>query len=365
MNTLKKLSLWVILALWVVDTTFVIIFLLLESSLWYRWLLFLIAHTISVLLSLSFLSTLAEIDAEFRYDRRSPGRANKQEQIVSGSQLIGKTLKQVLFIIACLPLVGPISVLLFTVSLKYAPVRSLAIEKYEIINQDYLDRKITGIDESYYNLLTNKVIELIHGHQPYHDSRATLNLLDKLKWTPHKTRILQMLLEYNKYPSIIVGAARLINEKRNEILDELVDLNKQLKKAEQLKNKLITNKNLESNQLKKESIANKYLEPDQLKLANLYHEIYYIGLVDPHLGHFYLNKACEAIEKVIEKQQPANLSTYNMAIRYFLENKQMENAEKFINQAIVIFDKTDYSSAFESYFDEIAFLKNSSNKVIQ
>jgi hypothetical protein len=315
MNNLKKLSLWVILALWIVDTTFVIIFLLLESSLWNKWLLFFIAHALSVFLSLSFLSTLAKIDLEF-HD-------------LIGHDLIGKALKKDMFLIACLPLVGPISVLLFAFALRHAAVRSLAMEKYEIINQNYLDRKMTGIDESYYNLLTDKVIELIHGRQPYQDSRATLNLLDKLKWTPHKTRILQMLLEYSKYPSIIVGAARLINEKRNEILNELVALNK-------------------------------LHEPDQLRLANLYHEIYYIGLVDPHIGHFYLKKACEAIEKVIEKQQHSNLSTYNMAIRYFLENKQMAKAEKFIHQAMEIFDKTDYSSAFKSYFDEIAFLKNTS-----
>lgn len=300
-----------ILALWVVDTSFVIIFLLLESSLW--WLLFFIAHAISVFLSLSYLSTIAEIEFEF--------------QDLKSHFVIGKALKTNMFILACLPLVGPISVLSFAFSLKHAPVRSLAMEKYEVINQDYLDKNLTGIDESYYNLLSDKVIELIHGRQPYEDSRATLNLLDKLKWTPHKTRILQMLLEYSKYPSIIVGAARLINEKRNEILNELIELNRQA-------------------------------EPDQLRLANLYHEIYYIGLVDPHIGHFYLNNACEAIEKVIKKQEHTNLSTYNMAIRYFLENKQIEKAEKFINQVKATFDENDYSSTFKSYFDELAFLKN-------
>jgi len=304
MKKLKTIRL--ILAQWMVNE-FIIILLLLESSLWYKWELFFIVHAISVFLSLTVLSRVAN-------------------DVVELNDFIGKDFKNILFILACLPLVGPISVLLFAFALRYAPVRSLAVEKYEIINQDYLDKNTNGIDESYYNLLNDKVIELIHGRQAYHDSLATLNLLDKLKWTPHKTRILQMLLEYSKYPSIIVGAARLLNDKKNIIFNEIYTINKQLK-------------------------------PDYLRLANLYHEIYYIGLVDPYLSNFYLNKACQNIEAVLEIETFVNLSTYNMVIRYFLENKQVEKAEFFLNQAMAIFKKKDYSSTFQSYLDEIAFLR--------
>ncbi len=300
MNKSKTIRL--ILAQWIVNE-FVIILLLLESSLWYKWQLFFIVHAISVFLSLTVLS-----------------------KTVENNDFIGKDFKIILLILACLPLVGPISVLLFAFTLKYALVSSLAVEKYEIINQDYLEKNSKGIDESYYNLLNDKVIELIHGRQAYHDSLATLNLLEKLNWTPHKTRILQMLLEYSKYPSIIIGAASLINEKKDSIFNEIYTLTKQI-------------------------------QPDYLRLANLYHEIYYISLVDPYLSNFYLNQACKNIEVVLEIEEFVNLSTYNMGIRYFLENKQVERAEELLNQAMAIFPKKDYSSTFQTYLDEIAFLR--------
>ncbi len=57
-----------------------------------------------------------------------------------------------------------------------------------------------------------------------------LQLLEHLPWTPHKTRTLQMLLEYSRYPKIIVSAASFLAEKKNALFNRIAELEKKKKK---------------------------------------------------------------------------------------------------------------------------------------
>ena len=302
MKNLNSLYLLVISCLWIINECLVILFLLLDmSNIWYQFSGFMMAHIISILLTLWFISA-----------------------VVAGSKalqrIIDKSLFTILFFISCIPLVGPISVLVLALSLKYAPVTTLAKEEKEAYS----------IDTSLYDLLNYKVIALIHGQQSYSDSVATLSLLDRLSWTPHKSRILQMLLEFSKYPSAILGAASTLNQKKSEILNRLATLDKQD-------------------------------EPSYFQLANLYHEIYYLGLVDAHLSKFYLDEACLCIDKALEKE-PYNLAAYNMGVKYYLENKQVDKAESIFKQAMAMFRKEDLPpTVLESYMKEIALLKGSTS----
>ncbi|MCI5221156.1 MAG: hypothetical protein D3924_00380 [Candidatus Electrothrix sp. AR4] len=57
-----------------------------------------------------------------------------------------------------------------------------------------------------------------------------------------------------------------------------------------------------------------------------------MSLVDAQVSKFYLDTACEYIEKAVS-DKPEELDVYNLAARFFLENKKVEKAEQYIFKA--------------------------------
>ncbi len=50
------------------------------------------------------------------------------------------------------------------------------------------------------------------------------------------------------------------------------------------------------------------------------------------MGKFYLDRACEYIEQALS-DKPNELDLYNLAVRFSLENKEVEKAEEYILKA--------------------------------
>jgi hypothetical protein len=297
MLTLNNLILATIFCLWAIDETFVIIFLL-DNNLFG----FIIAHSIGILLTWWFLLKLKTSSKEI-------------------DEVIGKHLMMALLIIACIPLIGQAAIFIFGFSFKYAPTSPIAREDYDIVDRAALEKEAYAIQEMYYNLPTSEIIALIHGRMPFEDTMKTLSLLDKLGWTPHKTRLLQMILEYNKHPLAGIGAARILNEKKNKIFNQIDELEK-------------------------------LSEVPYVRLASLYYDIYDLGLVDAQVGVFYLNGACERIDKALEVDA-YDFSAYNRGIRYYLDNQHIEKADELLKQAMGIFKKEEHPPTFAEYQKEI------------
>jgi hypothetical protein len=301
MLTLNNLILTTIFCLWAVDETFVIIFLS-YSNFWNPLLGFIIAHAIGILLTWWFLLELKASSKEI-------------------DEVIGKNLMRALLVIACIPLIGQAAIFIFGFSFKFAPTSPIAREDYEIVDSAALEKEAYNIQEMYYNLPTSEIIALIHGRMPFEDTMKTLSLLDKLGWTPHKTRLLQMILEYNKHPLAGIGAARILNEKKNKIFNQIGELEK-------------------------------LPEVPYVRLASLYYDIYDLGLVDAQVGIFYLNGACEHIDNAL-KADAYDFSAYNRGIRYYLDNQNIDKAEELLNQAMGIFKKEEHPPTFAEYQKEI------------
>lgn len=208
-------------------------------------------------------------------------------------------LLQSSMLIAAIPVMGPAGIVTFVSMLAYWPVKRIPEDEYEVLDDIFL--KSYPISLSFYEDPCANLIDLIYGTLDQPSTFFLLRLVEKLPWTPHKTRILQMLLEYSRYPKVIVNAASLLAEKKNTLFNRISELEK----------------NKESN---------------ALLLACEYHEIYYLSLVDAQVGKFYLDKACEYIEKaVLDKSK--DLDILNLAIRFFLENKCLEKAEQYLIEA--------------------------------
>jgi hypothetical protein len=199
-------------------------------------------------------------------------------------------------LIAAIPIIGPFGLVIFANMTRYWPVDAIGRNEYEILD-DLLLKSYT-ISPSFYEEPNAGLIDLIHGNLDQKGTFFLLQLVEHLPWTPHKTRILQMLLEYTRYPKIIVSAASLLAEKKNVLFNTIAELEK-----------------------KKEG--------NTLLLACNYHEIYYLSLVDARVSKFYLDTACEYIEKALANA-PEDLDIYNLAIRFFLENKDVDKAEHYL-----------------------------------
>ena len=202
-------------------------------------------------------------------------------------------------LIAAIPIVGPAGIVTFVTVLTYWPVNRIPHDEYEVLDDGLL--KSYPISLSFYEEPSANLVDLIYGTLDQPSTFFLLRLLDKLPWTTHKTRILQMLLEYSRYPKVIVSAASLLAEKKNTLFNRISELEK----------------NKENN---------------ALPLACDYHEIYYLSLVDAQVGKFYLDTACEYIEKAV-LDRPEELDIYNLAVRFFLENKCVEKAEQYLIEA--------------------------------
>lgn len=203
-------------------------------------------------------------------------------------------------LIAVIPIIGPFGLVIFANMTLYWPVDAIGRNEYEVLD-DLLLKSYT-ISPSFYEEPNAGLIDLIHGNLDQKSTFFFLQLVEHLPWTPHKTRILQMLLEYTRYPKIIVSVASLLAEKKNILFNTIAEL-------------------------EKKNEGNAFL-----LLACNYHEIYYLSLVDARVSKFYLDTACEYIEKSLANA-PDDLDIYNLAIRFFLENKDVDTAQHYLDKA--------------------------------
>jgi hypothetical protein len=276
MNTSR--SLW----WWSINQLIVLAFLMTNLSSVPAFMGFMVAHGIVIFLTFQMLVGMAFSDAYLR-------------------KIMGKSLIIVLILMSVVPLVGPAGSLMSAFALKLYPVRAKAKEEFIKVNFFTLESfPLTFVENPSFS--PQKIlIYLIHGLLPFDEAMHALKLISTLQWSPYKTRLIQLFLEYSRHPSVTLEASRILNEKRNELLERISAL---------------------------ESHPQKPLA----ELATLYHELYFLSLTDPWLGFFYLKRACAYIDGAL-KDDPQNLSLLLQAIKYHLEKRDLKQAESLLKTA--------------------------------
>jgi hypothetical protein len=288
---------------WSINQLIVLAFLLTNISSVPAFMGFMVAHGIVIFLTFQMLVGMAFSDAYLR-------------------KIMGKSLIIVLILMSVVPLVGPAGSLMTAFVLKLYPVRAKAKEEFIKVNFFTLESfPLTFVENPSFS--PQKIlIYLIHGLLPFDEAMHALKLISTLQWSPYKTRLLQLFLEYSRHPSVTLEASRILNEKRNELLERISTL---------------------------ESLPQKPLA----ELATLYHELYFLSLTDPWLGFFYLKRACAYIDGAL-KDDPQNLSLLLQAIKYHLEKRDLKQAENLLKTAFKLAeDNWEVMVTLKSYRREL------------
>ncbi|MCI5221157.1 MAG: hypothetical protein D3924_00385 [Candidatus Electrothrix sp. AR4] len=192
------------------------------------WLLSGFAHCLAMLLSLYYLYLLL-----------------LQENLeMNAALLISNPVLLACVLIAAIPVIGPAGIIFFASSFKVQPIilsyldkikflpeiKTVAKDEYAILDDQLLKSCSSSIAPFFFKEPRGDLVDLIHGNLDQGDTSFILHLMEHLPWTPHKTRILQMLLEYTRYPKIIVSAASLLAEKKNTLFNRIAELEKKKKK---------------------------------------------------------------------------------------------------------------------------------------
>ncbi len=288
---------------WSVNQIIVLFFLLTNINTVPAFMGFIVAHGMVIFLTFQILVGMTFSDAYLK-------------------KIMGKSIIIVLILMSVVPLVGPAGSLMTAFVLKFYPVRAKAKEEFFKVNFFTLESfPLTFVENPSFS--PQKIlIYLIHGLLPFDEAMHALKLISTLQWSPYKTRLLQLFLEYSWHPSVILEASRILNEKRNELLGRISIL---------------------------ESLPQKPL----VELATLYHEIYFLSLTDPWLGFFYLKRACAYIDGAL-KDDPQNLSLLLQAIKYHLEKKDLKEAESLLKTAFELAeDNWEVMATLKSYRHEL------------
>jgi len=299
MNT--STNLWLL----IINEFFLLALLLTGIDTWYKFIAFTISHGMCVLFTYQIILAFTITNNKLKHT-------------------LDKSILLLIIIISLIPLVGPAGIIMFIYILMLYPIKPIPHEKYDKIDLFSIE-SIPGSDELKTITHPQKfIIELIFNKLDINQQNYILNIINSLRWTPYKTRFLQLFLDYSTYPSIILEASRIINEKKDNILQKI---------------EIYENSSNETS----------------FQLATLYHEIYYLCLVDPMLGHFYLEKACRYCDLALESD-PKNPDIIDCAIRYNLKFGNIKKAEKLLQTAYQKFG-TELSFTLPSYENEIKIIK--------
>ncbi len=250
-------------------------FILNGISGWRNGLLFLACHGGCVLVSYLIFSALMESDELLR------------EKVVT------KGFSFFLIAVATIPLVGPITLLLHVLFLRFYPVYPLRAELYTSVNSDVMwvvqkgfEKRTVPVTES---LLTSGLDR--------ENSLKMLTVLGEMEWAATKSGILKYLIRLSPFQNVVLMAIDMLSQKMDAILSEISQLEA-------------------SGDLGRANLR---------QLANLYHEICYLDLCEPVMKSFYIEKACEYATRAYQEGEAEDDAL--LAVKYLLEADQVDAAK--------------------------------------
>ena len=225
-----------------------------------------------------------------------------------------------------IPVLGAIFYLLGGMVIAFLPYTALPLEEYQEVTRFWL--------ESYAEKLTSyksyrfTPLGIIYNNLSFEEFNWLLGKLEKMEWSPYKSRLLRLIVEYSRFPSIVIEASYIILRKKDEVLDKIVSLESQA-----------------------------YFNPQTYyQLAQLYHEIYYLSLETPPIDRIYLKKAVDNLERIVNLEDYS--SALELAVLYNLRLGNIDKAEEYLQsfeKKYAILNSEDVKRFIDLSKKEIAF----------
>lgn len=267
--------------IWIILEVTESLFILTGISGWQNGLLFLGCHGACVLVSCLIFVSLMETGELLR------------ENVVSKGFIV------FLLSVAAIPVLGPITVMLHVLFLRFYPVYPLRAELYDSVNSDVMWMVQKGFEKK-----TPPVTEsLLTSGLNRENSLKMLTVLGDMEWTGTKSGILRYLIRLSPFQNVVLMAIDMLSQKMDTILSEISQLDA-------------------SGDMGRASLR---------RLANLYHEICYLDLCEPTMKSFYLGKACEYAARAYQESEAEDDAL--LAVKYLLEADQVSDA-KSIHDAV-------------------------------